>query len=600
MKTILSTSGIIKTTCLVALIPLIFILTGCTQEGGTTDEISVIPKPLKMEVHKGHFHLLPETNITIKKGESGLAEVAGYLSGILKSATGYGVEVEDRMEESGENPIIMVLEDKLAELGAEGYELHVTRNRIDLKAYKAAGLFYGIQTLVQLLPPEIFHGHSHHQGKWTIPAVYIYDKPEYSWRGMHLDVSRHFFPVEFIYRYIDLIAMHKMNVFHWHLTDDNGWRIEIEKYPLLTEISAWRVDREDQPWREVTPPEKGEEATYGGYYTQQEIKDVVEYARKRHITVIPEIEMPGHTSEVFAAYPQLSCRGEKLYVQPGSYWPNLDIFCAGNDSVFVFLEDVLTEVIELFPSEYVHIGGDEADKTRWRACKKCQRRIKDEGLANEDELQSYFIKRIEKFLNEKGKKLIGWDEILEGGLAPDATVMSWRGFEGGIEAAEQGHDVIMCPVSHCYFDYYQANPEFEPVAIGGFTTLKKVYSFEPTPTALKEKGAEHVLGGQGNVWTEFIATPEHAEYMALPRMTALAEVLWTADDQRCWDDFNKRLQTQFLRFDQMGANYCKGSFAVNIRTEYDTVSKNFMVDLSSEIFQPEIRFTLDGTDPDVS
>ena len=328
-----------------------------------------------------------------------------------------------------------------------------------------------------------------------------------------------------------------------------------------------------------------------------EIKEVVEYARKRQITVIPEIEMPGHTSEVFAAYPHLSCRGEKLFVQPGSYWPNLDIFCAGNDSVFIFLEDVLDEVIELFPAEYVHIGGDEADKTRCEVCPKCQQLISEEGLTDENELQSYFIKRIEKYLNEKAKKLIGWDEILEGGLAPDATVMSWRGFEGGVEAAHQGHNVIMCPVSHCYFDYYQADPEFQPVAIGGFTTLEKVYSFEPTPLELKEKGSEFVLGGQGNVWTEFILTPEHAEYMAVPRMTALAEVLWTADELRDWDCFNERLQTQFKRFDQMGSNYCKGSYRVDISTEFNAESDHFEVRMGTEIFEAEIRYTVDGSEP---
>jgi len=585
-----------------AIIPsflLLLFVFSCNQQSEQKKEsISVIPQPLKIEIHKGHFQITPFTKIIFKNGDEEIADIGSFISDILMKSTGFEINVERTLEPHENSAIILSLDEELTELGDEGYELRVTHNRVDLKAYKSTGLFYGVQTLLQLLPPEIF-GESH-DIEWIIPCVYIFDKPQYSWRGMHLDVSRHFFPVDFIKRYIDLIAMHKMNVFHWHLTDDNGWRIEIKKYPLLTDISAWRVDREDQPWREVTPPKDGEKATYGGFYTQDEIKEIVEYAKKRHVEVIPEIEMPGHTSEVFAAYPELSCRGEKLYVQPGSYWPNVDIFCAGNDSVFVFLEDVLSEVIDLFPSKFIHVGGDEATKTRWEECPKCQNRIKNEGLADEEELQSYFIKRIESFLNEKGKKLIGWDEILEGGLAPEATVMSWRGFEGGIEAAEQGHDVIMCPVSHCYLDYYQADLEFQPVAIGGFTTLKKVYSFEPTPPELKENGSEHILGGQGNVWTEFISTPEHVEYMALPRMTALAEVLWTEDDQRDWDDFNKRLQTQFTRLDQMGANYCKGSFAVDIITVYDTVSKQFMVNLRAEAFQPVIRYTLDGSDPDVN
>jgi hexosaminidase len=348
-----------------------------------------------------------------------------------------------------------------------------------------------------------------------------------------------------------------MNLFHWHLTDDNGWRIEIEKYPDLTNISAWRVDREDKPWREREPQKEGEEATYGGFYTKEEIKDIIEYASSRYVRILPEIEMPGHTSEVFAAYPEYSCNGKIFTVRPGSYWPNREIFCAGNDSVFVFIQDILSEVTELFPFEYVHIGGDEADKTRWRECSKCQNRIKTENLKDENELQSYFIKRIEKFLDSKNKKLIGWDEILEGGLAPEATVMSWRGMQGGIDAARLGHEVVMCPGSHCYFDHYQADPETQPVAIGGFTDLEKVYSFNPIPTDLLETEKKYIIGAQGNVWTEYIPTPEHAEYMALPRMTALAEILWTPLNKQDYQDFRKRLDIQFERFDLLEINYCK-------------------------------------------
>jgi len=448
---------------------------------------------------------------------------------------------------------------------------------------------------LQLLPPQIYSPQKAENVKWVIPACNIKDEPRFSWRGMHLDVSRHFFSVEFVKKYIDLIAMHKMNIFHWHLTDDNGWRIEIKKYPLLTEIAAWRVDREDMPWREVTPPKPDEEPSYGGFYAQEEIKEVVAYAAKRQITVIPEIEMPGHTSEVFAAYPELSCQGKKLYVQPGSYWPNTDIFCAGNEDVFTFIEDVLDEVVELFPAEYIHIGGDEATKQEWEKCPKCQKRIREEKLKNEHELQSYFIKRIEKYINSKGKKLIGWDEILEGGLAPEATVMSWRGFEGGIEAATQGHDVIMCPVSHCYFDYYQANPDFEPVAIGGFTPLKKVYSFEPVPPELNETQAKHVLGGQGNIWTEFIPTPKHAEYMAVPRMTALAEVLWSPTEKRDWKSFRGRLEDQEKRLYLMGVNFSQGSWKVDIKPTIENGS--YHIELESEQWEMPIYYTLDGNDP---
>jgi hexosaminidase len=414
---------------------------------------------------------------------------------------------------------------------------------------------------------------------------------------MHLDVSRHFFPKEFIKKYIDLIAMYKMNTFQWHLTDDNGWRIEIRKYPKLTETGAWRVDREDLPWTERPPQKPGEKATYGGFYTQDDIREIVQYAKEKYVTIIPEIEMPAHSVEVLAAYPKFSCTGGPFTVPPGSYWPNSDILCAGNDSVFQFLQDVLTEVIELFPSKYIHIGGDEADKTRWKECPKCQARIKSEGLKDEKELQSYFIKRIEKFLISKNRKMIGWDEILEGGLAPEATVMSWRGLEGGIAAARQGHDVIMTPTSYCYFDYYQADPGFEPKAIGGFVPLKKVYSYEPTPEEQTKEEARFILGTQGNLWTEYIPTPEYAEYMALPRMIALAEVAWTPRELKNWNSFRQRLSDHFKRLDYLGVNYSKGSFKVDISTKFDKTKNVLKAYLDSEQADIPIHYTLNGIDP---
>ena len=487
--------------------------------------------------------------------------------------------------------------DEAKSLGREGYRLDVTQQMLTLTAATRPGLFYGIQTLLQLLPPPILDS-AGHRGPLEIPCVSINDQPRFSYRGMHLDVSRHFFPVWFVKRYIDLLSFHKMNVFHWHLTDDNGWRIEIPKYPLLTKISAWRVDRAGITWREREPQQEGETPTYGGYYTQEEIRDVVAYAQARHVLVIPEIEMPGHASEVLAAYPQLSCTGGPFTVSTGSYWPNVDIFCAGNDSVFVFLEDVLRDVMDLFPGPYVHIGGDEADKSRWRECEKCQDRIRQEGLRDESELQSYFIKRIERTLTAGGKRLIGWDEILEGGLPPQATVMSWRGVEGGIDAARQGHDVIMTPVSHCYFDYYQADPEFEPESIGGYTTLKEVYSFEPLPSELSEEEARHVLGAQGNLWTEYIPTPAQAEYMSLPRMAALAEVVWTPGSKREWADFRARLDVHYHRLDALRANYSRGSFRPAFRTRVRSEQRALEVLVSSEQSDPLIRYTLDGTDPD--
>jgi hexosaminidase len=448
-----------------------------------------------------------------------------------------------------------------------------------------------------MLPPSFEKNDGRTISEVKLPCVTIEDSPRFGYRGMHLDVSRHFFGKDFVKKYIDMIAMFKMNVFHWHLTDDNGWRLEIKKYPKLTEICAWHVDREDKPWgkRELQKP--GEKATYGGFYTQDDVREILEYARQRHVEIIPEIEMPGHSAEIFAAYPQFSCKGEKLTVQPGSYWPNIDIFCAGNDSTFIFLQDILDEVCALFPSKYVHIGGDEADKTRWKECPKCQDRIKKEGLKDENELQSYFVKRIEKYLISKNKRMIGWDEILEGGLAPEATVMSWRGIEGGIEAAKQKHDVIMTPTSYCYFDYFQAEPNFEPVGIGGYLTLKKVYSYEPIPEELSKDEQKYILGAQGNVWTEYIPTPSHAEYMAASRMIALSEVVWSKKESRNWEDFLVRFSTIKERLKAANINYSEGTYKLDFTTKYNRASKKMQVAIESEQLNPVIYYTLDGTEP---
>ena len=567
------------------------VLGGCIQNTVEKRDIDIIPKPVELIKGEGNFFLTNNTTLIYPDNED-VESVAEFFEDWIEKPTGFDLESDDDAGENEKNAIIFKISDE-ERFGDEGYSLNVTERNITITAAKPAGLFYGIQTILQLLPVEIYNPEKVENIAWNVPVVKIFDKPAFKWRGMHLDVSRHFFPKEFVKRYIDLIAMHKMNIFHWHLTDDNGWRIEIKKYPELTDICAWRVPRDK--WRGVEPPKPGEEPTYGGYYTQDDIREIVKYAAERQIEIIPEIEMPGHTSEVFAAFPNLSCTGKKADVRPGSYWPNEDIFCGGNDSVFIFIENVLDEVAGLFPSKYIHIGGDEADKTNWKKCKKCQKRIKDENLKDEDELQSWFIKRIEKYITSKGKRMIGWDEILEGGLAPEATVMSWRGFNGGIESAEMGHEVIMCPTSYCYFDYYQADPEFEPLAIGGFLPLKKVYSFYPVPEELSKDKAHYILGGQGNIWTEFISTPEHAEYMSVPRMTALAEVLWTPKSELNWDDFRKRLEIQFKRFDLMDVNYSKGSFRIDIQPSKQA-DGSFRVILETEQLKP-VHFTIDGTDP---
>lgn len=527
---------------------LIVTCTGPKPSDGVMPELNIIPMPLKVERDTGIFRLPKNPSVRIDPKIENREFLFAFLA----------TKIQDLTEMEAGNPVIDLKKQPLADLPGEGYLLEINDQGISIRANDDAGIWYGVQTLRQLLPPTVEQGPADVTGH-SIPYLKITDYPRFKWRGMHLDVSRHFFPPEFVKQYIDMIALHKMNTFHWHLTDDNGWRLEIKKHPKLTEISAWRVDREHENWRHWSPIEEGEKATYGGFYTQDEVRDIIAYAAERQIQVIPEIEMPGHSSEIFAAYPELSCRGERLHVRPGSYWPNEDILCAGNDSVFLFLEDVIDEVVDLFPAPYIHIGGDEARKTYWKTCSKCQARIKTENLANEEELQSWFVRKMEKYLNAKGKRLIGWDEILEGGLAPEATVMSWRGEAGGVAAAKAGHDVIMTPTSHVYFDYYQGDPETEPEAIGGDISLQKVYSYEPIPAELAPEEYKYVLGSQANLWTEFIKTPDHAEYMVLPRMSALSEVVWSARDARDWGSFKSRLPSLFARFDSLGWNYRRGA-----------------------------------------
>jgi hexosaminidase len=573
---------------------LLFFIGSCTVNDRVKSAIHVIPRPLHIRSGSGHFLVTPRTKIETNDENVGAHAVANYLAERIRVSTGYKEILLDTLQRIPSNgTILLELTGHDAKLGNEGYRICVTPERVTIRAAESRGLFYGVQTLMQLLPPEIFKEQASDSVRWTIPCVKITDRPRYPYRGMHLDVSRHFFSKSFIKKYIDCIAMHKMNTFHWHLVDDQGWRIEIKKYPLLTKVGGWRVDREHLNWNARPVQRPDEKAAYGGFYTQKDIREIVAYAQSRYVTILPEIEMPAHVTSALAAYPEYSCTGGPFSVPPGGVWPITDIYCAGNDSTFAFLEDVLMEIMDLFPCEYIHIGGDEADKTEWMKCPKCQARIRKEGLQDEYELQSYFIRRIETFLHSKGKKLIGWDEILEGGLAPEATVMSWRGMKGGIEAARQGHDVIMTPTSHCYFDYYQADPDFEPPAIGGFTPLRHVYSFDPAPDVLTRTEAKHILGAQGNVWTEYISTPEHAEYMSIPRMCALAEVVWSHPNLRNWTDFRNRLNIHLRRLDFLNVHYSRGSYRVDFIPEWDAEKKRFSVRLESEQADPVIRYTLE-------
>ena len=558
-------------------------------------QISVVPQPMKINELDGNFIIDKGTKILYTPADKQVKNVIEYFRKILETATGYkfAVQILDASTVT-QNAIVFNLRKEDQELGKEGYSMQVTPELVTISANSPAGLFYGVQTFRQLLPVEIESDKPVAGIEWQVPAVEIYDKPRFQWRGMHLDVCRHFFPKEFVKKYIDILAMHKINTFHWHLTEDQGWRIEIKKYPRLTEIGAWRADRKGIHWNECEPQRPGEPATYGGFYTQEEVKEIVAYARERFITVVPEIEMPGHAVAALASYPQYSCTGGPFTVVTGGYWPIKDIFCAGNDSTFIFLENILDEVMELFPSEFIHIGGDEAYKENWEKCPKCQKRIKDEGLKDVHELQSYFIKRIEKHLNKHGRRLIGWDEILEGGLAPNAAVMSWRGFAGGIAAANAGHEVVMSPTTYCYFDYYQAR-EGEPLAIGGYLPLEKVYAFDPIPADIDPDKRHFIIGAQANLWTEYIATSEHAEYMLLPRLCALSEVVWTPERERSWNDFLNRMQKHYDRLAMAKYNF-RVPTPIGLGGESVIFGKH-RIELKNSIRNGEIRYTLDGSEP---
>jgi hexosaminidase len=409
-----------------------------------------------------------------------------------------------------------------------------------------------------LLPAEI-EGKSTVKTVWKLPGVEITDRPRFTWRGMHLDVARHFMPLDFVKKYIDNMAMHKLNTFHWHLTDDQGWRIEIKQYPKLTEVGAWR--KESLIGHVKDKPHKFDGVPHGGFYTQAQAREIVQYAKDRFITVVPEIEMPGHARAAIASYPELGVTGKQIEL--ATYWGVFpDIFNV-EESTLTFLENVLTEVMDVFPGQYIHIGGDEAIKDQWKASDRIQQKIKELGLKGEHELQSYFIRRMEKFINSKGRKLIGWDEILEGGLAPNATVMSWQGLEGGITAAKSGHDVIMTPVQSLYFWWHQGNPETEPLAAGGYLPMEKVYQFDPVPAALTPEQRKYVLGAQACAWTEYMESPEKVEYMVFPRISALAEIVWSPKEGKNWNEFKSRMPKQLRRYEQRGINYAKVSFDID-------------------------------------
>lgn len=541
--------------------------------------LSIIPQPQRVTQNPGAFLLSKRVKIVLPPEAKTSLDAAQWLQQRLRLSSGILLEITS----VATSPSIHLIVDPT--MSSEEYALDVAPEGIKITSATGKGHFYGIQTLLQVMPPTVFSG-SGNQGIWTIPSVSIQDAPRFAYRGMMLDVGRHFYSVDMVKRFIDLLALHKFNTFHWHLTEDQGWRIEIKKYPKLTEVGSIRKETmkghyRDQQW-DGTP--------YGGFYTQEQIRDIVAYAQSRYITIIPEIEMPGHALAALAAYPEYGCTGGPYQV--GTTWGvEENVFCP-YEKTFTFLEDVLTEVMDLFPSPYIHIGGDECPKTTWKNSAFCQDLIKKENLKDEHGLQSYFIKRIDAFLSSKGRKLIGWDEILEGGISPNATIMSWRGVEGGIAAVQQGHQAIMTPTSHVYFDYYQGDPTTEPLAIGGYLPVEKVYGYDPVPAGLTPDESKRILGTQGNVWTEYIATPGYLDYMVFPRASALAEVAWTLPENKSYPDFIRRLATHFERLENVGVRASRRVYDIQAKTKKE--QEQVIVELKTS--DPQLKIQVKAND----
>lgn len=517
--------------------------------------ISIIPKPHSIKPSNGFFEFNEDTKLYLSNDLAELKTVSTFFSELFTKSS--GIKLHETNKKPTNNYVGFIIDHKFE---ADYYELSVRNNRIIIRANNPKGIFWGIQSLRQLLPVEVESSSMRTDVKWTVPNVEVKDQPRFGYRGLMLDVARYFYSVDEIKKLIDIMALYKLNNFHWHLTDDQGWRIEIKKYPLLTEVGSWRRETLVGKFPKGTSEKerKYDCIPHAGFYTQEQIKEVIEYADKRFITVIPEIEMPGHATAALASYPEYGCTGGPYQVAT-KWGVHNDVFCP-KETTFEFLENILQEVIDLFPGKYIHIGGDECPKVRWKNCVHCQNLIKSKELADEKELQSYFIGRISSFLESKGRKMIGWDEILEGGLAKGATVMSWRGTEGGISAAMLGNDVIMTPRQYCYFDYYQSKSQSEPLAIGGFVPVDKVYNYNPIPKELPVKFSKHIIGVQANLWTEFIADFDKVQYMLLPRLLAMAEVQWTCEENKNYTDFLLRAEQHKKRLDILELNYARHIF----------------------------------------
>ncbi len=558
--------------------------------------INLIPQPVEMQQLNGTFSLQNGQTVGFSTAEArGVAEM---LVQKLNAPTGFGFKTQQGKSKAIQLSLNEVANEKI---GKEGYILSATPNGVVITANQVAGLFYGAQTLLQLLPKEI-ESKTATKTNWTIPAVQITDYPRFGWRGIMLDVSRHFFSKDDVKKYIDQLARYKYNVFHWHLTDDNGWRIEIKSLPKLTQVGAWRVERAGH-FGDRPDPKEGEPATYGGFYTHEDIKEIVKYAQDRNISIVPEIDVPGHSLAVLAAYPELSCKKEKAYVNPGtpfSEWYGNGTFKMlventlnpSDEKVYEFLDKVFTEVAILFPNQYIHVGGDECYKGYWAQDAGCQALMKKLNIRHVEDLQGYFMGRVDEILKKKGKKLLGWDEILEGGISQSATVMCWRGIKGSIEAAHLGHNVVMTPTIFAYLDYNQGDPTIDP-PIYAYLRTKKSYSFEPVPEGVD---AKYILGGQGNLWTEQIPTLRYAEYMTYPRAWALSEVYWSPKAVKNWDNFSGRMEKHFERADLAQVNYSQAVYDAIVKTSIK--DGKMIVEMDTEISGMAIFYTIDDTMPD--
>lgn len=560
------------------LLCILFMAFSCKKQA--VEKTGIIPQPNSINYQEGTFLITDKTTIVVEDSKE-----ANWVATELKSFLDENFDLNLNISsEPQSNAIRLVVNDK--ETDKEAYQLEVSKTGVSITANTYQGVFYGIQTLKQLLTPKTIIN------KPELNFVNIKDGPEFGWRGMMLDVSRHFLEKDSVKKVIDILAMHKMNKLHWHLVDGIGWRIQIDQYPELTKKGAWRKVKEyKKPWEDFEATYKDSEGeVYGGYYTKDDIKEIVAYAAERYIDVIPEIEMPGHSEAALQCYPEFICEDAE----------NTGVYCAGNDGSFEFLQNIIDEVVELFPYAYLHIGGDEVGKEAWLNCKRCQKRMQDENLQNGEELQSYFVKRMEKFVHSKSRKLIGWDEILEGGLPERAAVMSWRGFEGGIEAANAGHDVVMSPASPLYFDYNQGTSEFEPPSWGGYNSLLAVYNFNPIPDDIAADKRHHILGGQANLWTEQIKSLSHIEYMMLPRLSALSEALWTNPEQKNEQEFIKKIDVHFDRLQALGYNFAWSAVAPHYEVTYDKMNNEYVLELNNELGIYDIRYTLDGSAPSMT